>query len=138
MRAATDIPPQIADRDGTPLRHWLAMYALRDRRIGSMPEPQWRILLDLAVNGPCVVTSACVASGVPATTALRHIRLLETSELIVSAPADWDRRLRRLSLSDKGAELLLSATFTLSTPVSDALPAGVGMNVSSHATGVAE
>ena len=70
----------------------LNAYKVRDRVFGRMPEPQWRILLDLAVNGSCRIQSACVGSGWPETTALRHIVALERKGLVWRVAAADDRR----------------------------------------------
>lgn len=80
---------------------WLEMYRVRDRVFGQMPEPQWRMLVDMAVNGPCQITSACIASGAPATTALRHVGELERAGLIVREPHCEDRRKFMVALTDK-------------------------------------
>lgn len=62
-----------------------AQLSMRDARRKWFPnalfrEPGWQILLDLAVaeetNAKISVSSACIASGAPPTTALRHIKTL--------------------------------------------------------------
>ena len=69
-------------------------------------EPDWNILLDLYVHhhrGVRIsVTSACIASGVPATTALRWIEELRKRGLIRREIDEKDRRRALLSLSDAG------------------------------------
>jgi DNA-binding MarR family transcriptional regulator len=59
-------------------------------------EAQWDILLDLYVNKhahrPISVTSACIASGVPPTTALRHLSVLVSNGSVVSIPDENDKR----------------------------------------------
>ena len=69
-------------------------------------EPAWDMLLDLfmqfAGGARVSVTSLCIASRVPATTALRYVSLLEDKGYIKKLPSEHDRRVSLLSLSDKG------------------------------------
>lgn len=71
-------------------------------------EAAWSILLDLYVNGVrgrnTSIMSACIASEVPPTTALRYIAMLETEGLIVSEEAQTDQRVRWVRLSGSGIE----------------------------------
>jgi DNA-binding MarR family transcriptional regulator len=73
-------------------------------------EPAWDILLDLmdAENRRLriSITSACIASGVPPTTALRWIAALEDRGLVVRQQDETDRRRVFLALSDKGRTLM--------------------------------
>ncbi len=84
----------------------------RDAVIGSgyFGEPSWDILLDLFVNEqkgrPISATSACLAGGVPPTTALRHLVRLTTDGLICSTPDPADARRRYISLTKKSHEML--------------------------------
>lgn len=70
-------------------------------------DPVWDMLLDLAAaraeHRLVSVTSLCIASGVPSTTALRYIRLLEEMGLIDRTADSRDRRRRFVALSRKGA-----------------------------------
>lgn len=70
-------------------------------------EPAWDILLDLAsriANGGISVTSACIASAVPMTTALRHLAELEGAGLIEIKQHRTDARTRIVTLSDRGRD----------------------------------
>lgn len=76
-------------------------YALRRRRESEFDadlfsDPAWDILLDLYLAARAQkrisVTSACIASAAPATTALRWIEVLANRGLIVRAPDPADRR----------------------------------------------
>jgi DNA-binding MarR family transcriptional regulator len=73
-------------------------------------DPAWDILLDLAAaraeHQRVSVTSLCIASGVPSTTALRWIQQLTELGLIDRLADDRDRRRTFVSLSDVGAEIL--------------------------------
>lgn len=73
-------------------------------------EPAWDILLDLLIHEikgrRAPVTSVCLASSVPPTTALRWIGILEKEELIERKPAEYDRRVHWLSMTPKGASLV--------------------------------
>lgn len=93
------------------LKHYLA--ARRRRTVlfpyGLFADPAWDILLDLFVaraEGRAIcVTSACIASGVPATTALRWLKCLEQREMIVRRSDKYDGRRVYIRLTD--------ATFSL-------------------------
>ncbi|WP_324741837.1 hypothetical protein U8326_01105 [Tsuneonella sp. CC-YZS046] len=84
-------------------------YRVRRLRDGQLPpdlfgEPAWDMLLDLYINtrrGRLVsITSLCIASAVPATTALRHISLLEERGLLQKIPAKHDRRVSYVELTE--------------------------------------
>ena len=69
-------------------------------------EGSWAILLDLFAsehNHRAVsVKSACIAAGVPATTALRCIEALLSREFITRSEAKDDKRLKLLCLTKAG------------------------------------
>ena len=69
-------------------------------------EPSWDILLDLylaSCEGRLVpTTSACIGSGVPPTTALRWLRILESKGLVERCSDNLDGRRTFVSLSDRG------------------------------------
>jgi hypothetical protein len=75
-------------------------------------EAAWNILLDLAaalIEGKRIaVTSACIASGVPPTTALRWISLLEEDGMILKENDFSDKRRTFLRISDRGMALINS------------------------------
>lgn len=68
-------------------------------------EPAWDILLDGLIHRilgkRITVTSACIASGVPPTTALRWINQLVKNGLLIRTESEADRRRAYVSLSDK-------------------------------------
>jgi DNA-binding MarR family transcriptional regulator len=70
---------------------------------GLFCEPAWDMLLDLYINNGrsrmISVSSACLASAVPTTTALRHISELVRRRLVVRSPHPVDRRAFILHLS---------------------------------------
>ena len=76
-------------------------------------EPAWDILLDLLdadANGRRIsVTSASLASSVPATTGLRMIAILEERGLVVRTDDPRDRRRSHVSLTGKGRAVMQSA-----------------------------
>jgi DNA-binding MarR family transcriptional regulator len=80
-------------------------------------EPSWNILLDLfearARGNSVSVTSACVGSGVPATTALRYISALVESGWVVRHPHPWDNRVSLLTLSDDATEKMTALLRTV-------------------------
>ena len=67
-------------------------------------DPAWDILLDLFIasetNAHISVSSACIASGVPPTTALRAISVMEKRGIITAGSDPFDARRRYVSLSD--------------------------------------
>lgn len=71
-------------------------------------DPAWDILLDLyAREGRGLltsVTSCCIASQVPPTTALRWIDQLKLSGLIEVVPSERDRRVSHVQLTDEARE----------------------------------
>lgn len=73
-------------------------------------EPGWDILLDLyimAARGKRVaISSACIASNVPATTALRWLAILEGESLIGRASDDADQRRIYVELTETGRALV--------------------------------
>ncbi|MDE8651348.1 winged helix DNA-binding protein [Novosphingobium album (ex Liu et al. 2023)] len=95
------------------------LYALRrfrDRLFGPahrFGEAAWDILLDLFImesRGKAIhVTSACIASAVPQSTALRCIRELERDGLIVRDLDANDARKSLLRLTDDGMRRMILA-----------------------------
>jgi hypothetical protein len=73
-------------------------------------EPAWDIMLDLYVAAAqdkrIAVTSACIGSAVPATTALRWIKILEDRGLIEREVDEVDARRTFVRLSPRGCELM--------------------------------
>lgn len=69
-------------------------------------EPAWDILLDLFLaqmeGRDVTVSGACVASGVPRTTALRYIDDLEERGLVLRFGSDTDRRVQHLAFTHFG------------------------------------
>lgn len=81
---------------------------LRDDAFGEIAnqfrEPTWDILLDLylaaAKGRPVSVSSACIGSGAPQTTAIRHLALLESAGLVVRTPNPMDNRAGIVTLTE--------------------------------------
>lgn len=73
-------------------------------------DPAWDILLDLtaarAEHARVSVTSLCIASGVPPTTALRWIGQMVDSGLLERVEDETDRRRAFIALSDRTAEAM--------------------------------
>ncbi|WP_371347753.1 response regulator [Ancylobacter sp. IITR112] len=71
-------------------------------------DPAWDMLLDLAVaeasGRPISVTSLCIASGAPTTTALRRIDELREAGLIERRPDPADRRRIIVELTESGRQ----------------------------------
>lgn len=86
-------------------------YAKRRKRQQFVPstilaEPAWDMLLELfmqyAGKARVSVTSLCIASACPTSTALRYIALLEDEGFVRREPAVHDKRMTFLELTDKG------------------------------------
>lgn len=75
-------------------------------------EPAWDILLDIFISSNSdkreSVSSVCIASGVPPTTALRWLNELERHGMIEREPDEKDRRRSFISLSQKGCDLMMT------------------------------
>lgn len=73
-------------------------------------DPAWDMLLDLtaarAEHRRVSVTSLCIASGVPATTALRWIRQMTDAGLLERVEDAGDRRRAFIALSDAAADAM--------------------------------
>lgn len=87
------------------------LYKIRQMRNKIFPssifgEPAWDIMLDLFMmfskNKRVSVTSACVASNVPATTALRWIEVLCGKGMIERIASEQDARVTYLQLTKLG------------------------------------
>ncbi|MCW1429738.1 winged helix DNA-binding protein [Novosphingobium sp. JCM 18896] len=87
---------------------WVAARQARNRVLDSslFADPAWDMLLDLyichAQNRPETISDACVASGVPPTTALRWISILESRNLVERSRDPKDRRRTFLHLTPEG------------------------------------
>lgn len=130
-----------ANKIGTAQDHpiWveLARQAYEDRRRRTkifqsedlFGEPAWDILLDLFIAAKerrrVSVTSACIGSAVPSTTALRWIALLERQGLLMreADPADARRVYLKLSPCGYAAMLEYFASASRSVVLLDDVPA---------------
>jgi hypothetical protein len=84
-------------------------------------DPAWDILLDLtaasAEHKRVSVTSLCIASGVPPTTALRWISQMVEVGLLVRVQDEADRRRAFIALSDNAANAMARYFAELGSPV---------------------
>jgi DNA-binding MarR family transcriptional regulator len=75
--------------------------------------PTWDMLLDLAAEraeGTHIsVSSVCISSGAPQSTALRKLTALESAKLVERYFHGTDRRRVCIRLTDKAAEMVMSA-----------------------------
>lgn len=73
-------------------------------------DPAWDMLLDLAASRAehkrVSVTSLCIASGVPPTTALRWIALMTEAGLLERVEDETDRRRAFIALTDRAADAM--------------------------------
>jgi len=94
------------------VRRIIRQRQLRGRFFDSemFADPAWDILLDLtaarAEHARVSVTSLCIASGVPPTTALRWIGQLTDAGLLERVEDDADRRRAFIALTDKAADAM--------------------------------
>jgi DNA-binding transcriptional ArsR family regulator len=87
------------------------------RRRGALSEffdwPTWDMLVDLtavrAEGGHVSVSSVCIASGAPQSTALRKLTALEEAKLIRRYLHGSDRRRVCIAISDEAAEIVMAA-----------------------------
>ncbi len=104
--------PRTAMPDPRWVKSIIRARQLRFRYFSSdlFADPAWDMLLDLtlarAERRRVSVTSLCIASGVPTTTALRWIKLLEQSSLVERVEGETDRRRAFMVLSDRGVEAI--------------------------------
>jgi hypothetical protein len=93
-----------------PLFASMAMRQIESRKrrrffvdIDTIGEPGWQIILDMFVHdfsGKSVsITSACMASGCPSSTALRYVAILENASLVERHPSKTDKRVSYLTLT---------------------------------------
>lgn len=105
-------PPRPPLPDPRLVRRIIRKRQLRARFFGRelFADPAWDILLDLtaarAEHERVSVTSACIASGVPPTTALRWIGQMTEAGLLVRVRDDVDRRRAFVALSDAAADAM--------------------------------
>ena len=94
------------------VRRIIRQRRLRDRFFDSamFADPAWDILLDLtaarAEHVRVSVTSLCIASGVPPTTALRWIGQMVEAGLLERVEDEADRRRAFIALSDSAADAM--------------------------------
>lgn len=74
---------------------------------GLFVEPAWDLLIELFVarleERPVSVSSACIGSFAPSSTALRHIAHLEQLGFVAKRPHPSDSRSKYIDLTDHGA-----------------------------------
>lgn len=73
-------------------------------------EPVWDILLDLfyneSVGRRVSISSACIASRIPHTSALRYLELMQKIGLVYRTPSKKDRRRSWLWLTEKASQAI--------------------------------
>ena len=108
-RSALPVAPRLTSAEmlSAARRLWVAR-RVRDRIFGPdmFPDPAWNILLDLFIAGEegrnVTIKSACVAGGVPQSTALRYIAHLIETRYAVRTQHPSDARSAYLKLTDRG------------------------------------
>lgn len=110
MAEPAEEPPASPLNRPNYLRALIAARSDRDAifQSGLFSDPAWDMMLDLAVaeatGRPISVTSLCIASGAPTTTALRRIDDLKDAGLIDRIPDARDRRRILVQLTHLGRE----------------------------------
>jgi DNA-binding MarR family transcriptional regulator len=125
-------PYGAADRLGgvtsLDIRKMIRMRRLRDKHFPSdlFSDPAWDMLLDLMVaridRRPVSVSSLCIASAVPATTALRWIKTMTEAGLFERRSDPSDGRRVFIALSDESAQAM-HAYFADMLAIGSLLPA---------------
>ncbi|MBC9031949.1 MarR family transcriptional regulator [Sphingomonas sp. JC676] len=115
-RSATGNVERHVEKSDTELAAVAQKYLRMRRKRGDFfgadlfADPAWEILLDLfaaGIEGRVVsITSACIASGVPTTTALRWITLLVSRGAVCRAPDARDHRRSHLYLSTEAKAVM--------------------------------
>jgi DNA-binding transcriptional ArsR family regulator len=127
---------QTVEAHDLPALAGLAQEELRERSrrnaafdVELFGEPVWDILLDLFVARVCgrkiSVTSACIASNVPPTTALRWLGVLTDGGLVKRESDEYDQRRSWVFLSDE-TFWSLASYFRVRLAQRDAQLIGVG------------
>ena len=99
--------PERVARARLVARSALALRRRRERALGEQlfAEPAWDMLLDLYVRQSeglrTTVSSACIGAAAPATTALRHLVVLEEHALVERHPAPGDARMSFVRLGQR-------------------------------------
>jgi hypothetical protein len=112
----TDLPPY----DYASLRFLRSLTEEKRRLFGNalMPDPAWEMLVELMLGRytgrRICVTSLCLASRTPVTTALRRIEELVEEGLVVRTRDPSDRRRSYVSLSQLGFERMAQYLTTVS------------------------
>jgi hypothetical protein len=132
MQSAFDETRNGSDDAGLPTliataRNMIFQRRLRDRVIsgsGLFGEPAWEIMLDLFIataEGKSIsVSSACIGSAGPPTTALRYLSVLDEQRLVERFKHATDARVIHVRLSEP-AMAKMSAILSASTPASPPL-----------------
>lgn len=124
-------PTQECDALLTDVAKRLAKIRRSKKSILTSPifvEPAWDMMLDLFVaqsmKRDIGLTSVAMASGVPLSTALRHLRVMEMQELVKRYPDEKDGRVCNVRLTDKAVsqmrDILQMALIPLERQVSEA------------------
>jgi DNA-binding MarR family transcriptional regulator len=102
----------------------LQLQRLRAELLGmaKVGDADWNMLLDLYLNDQrgrrVYISSLCMASGVPQSSALRHINMLETQGLVSIQADDCDKRRRWVTLT-AGARARLDEYLARAIEVAD-------------------
>jgi hypothetical protein len=117
--------------DPKRVRRMIRQRQLRTRYFdaGLFADPAWDMLLDLtaaaAENTRVSVTSLCIASGVPPTTALRWIAQMVEAGLLRRVPDEADRRRAFIALTEEAKEAMARYFAALDqAPALNAVPEG--------------
>ena len=108
------LPSLVGPAGSKPIRRILRERTRRTQHLKAslFGEPAWDMLLELYASEieqrRISVTSLCLASGVPATTALRWISALEREGLIQKRSDPLDGRRAHVSLSTKGLNAMFA------------------------------
>lgn len=114
--ARHNLPDHFSDKQSIAFanaRIFLRIYGRRDSSfpLGNFADPGWQLLVDLFVHqasGKQInVSSACIGSRAPSTTALRYIAEYIEKGILVRTPCEHDQRVSWLSLSENAQAALI-------------------------------
>lgn len=125
------VPPSVDEQLPLLVRLELELVRMRRRTIGDeQSDPVWAMVLELCAarldGRELSVTSLCLASGLPVTTALRRLDELERDGRILRNPDRTDRRRVFVALDAQFHDRVLGQVVAMNRLREEVLPAGLG------------
>lgn len=133
------LPENLSSKSAAAVKLARELRRIRMNRSKFLPaslfaDPAWDIILDLFIahheTRRSSVKTVCLASGVPSTTALRWITILEKAGLIVRKKDESDSRVRCIELSSVGYDAIRGLLDEILRNSSRAISSGSTSNIS--------